>query len=48
MVHNLKFENFKKINKGIRVKIFSKQEWSLMAKKDPAFYERVEKDKVKL
>lgn len=37
-----------KINKEIKMQIFSKQEWSLMARKDPAFYERVEKDKVKL
>ncbi len=37
-----------KIGKEIKAQIFSKQEWSLMARKDPAFYERVEKDKVKL
>lgn len=37
-----------KIKKEINIKVFSKQEWSLMARKDPAFYERVEKDKVKM
>lgn len=37
-----------KINKEIKIQVFSKQEWSMMARKDPAFYERVEKDKVKL
>lgn len=37
-----------KINREIKPQIFSKQEWSLMARKDPAFYERVEKDKVQL
>lgn len=37
-----------KINKEIRIQIFSKQEWSLMARNDPPFYERVEKDKVEL
>ena len=36
------------ISEKIKVAVFSKQEWSLMARKDPAFYERVEKDKVKL
>lgn len=38
----------KKIKREIKTQIFSKQEWSLMARKDPAFYERVEKDKVEL
>ena len=38
----------KKIKKEIKFQIFSRQEWSLMARNDPAFYERVEKDKVKL
>jgi len=37
-----------KIGKEIKIQTFSKQEWSLMARKDPAFYERVEKDKVEL
>ena len=37
-----------KIKRKIKPQIFSKQEWSLMARKDPAFYERVEKDKVEL
>jgi len=37
-----------RINGEIKPQIFSKQDWSMMARKDPAFYERVEKDKVKL
>ncbi len=37
-----------RIKKEIKTQIFSQQEWSLMARKDSAFYERVEKDKVKL
>jgi len=37
-----------KIKRKIKVEIFSQQEWSQMAKKDPAFYERVEKDKIGL
>lgn len=36
------------IQRNINVQIFSPLEWSLMAKKDKAFYERVEKDKVEL
>lgn len=38
----------KKIKRKINVQIFTPQDWSMMAKKDPAFYERVEKDKIKL
>ncbi len=37
-----------KIKRNINVQIFSPMEWSQMAKKDKAFYERVEKDKVEL
>jgi len=37
-----------KIKKEIKTEIFSDVEWSQMARKDPAFYERVEKDKIKL
>lgn len=37
-----------KIQRNINVQIFSPMEWSQMAKKDKAFYERVEKDKVEL
>lgn len=37
-----------KIGRKIKIEIFTEQEWSQMAKKDPAFYERVEKDKVEL
>lgn len=36
------------IDKRIKIEIFSQQEWSQMAKKDKAFYERVEKDKIEL
>lgn len=32
----------------INIEIFSKVDWAKMANKDPAFYERVEKDKIKL
>ena len=38
----------KKIGKELKIQAFSKQEWSSMARKDPAFYERVEKDKVQI
>ncbi|UZE93869.1 MAG: nucleotidyltransferase domain-containing protein [Candidatus Pacearchaeota archaeon] len=36
------------INRPIKIQIFSQQEWSQIARKDSAFYERVEKDKIKL
>ena len=36
------------IGRPITIQIFSPQEWSAMAKKDPAFYERIEKDKIEL
>ncbi|MCK4521534.1 MAG: nucleotidyltransferase domain-containing protein [Nanoarchaeota archaeon] len=38
----------KKINKKISFNIFKNIEWSMMQKKDKAYYERVEKDKVRL
>lgn len=38
----------KKINKKINFNIFNRIEWSMMQKKDKAYYERVEKDKVRL
>lgn len=38
----------KKINKKINFNIFRSIEWSMMQKKDKAYYERVEKDKVRL
>lgn len=34
--------------RNIKIEVFSPAEWSSMAKKDKAFYERVEKDKIKL
>lgn len=38
----------KKINRRVKVSFFTQLEWSRMSRKDPAFYERVEKDKIKL
>ena len=38
----------KKINKNINFKIFNKIEWLNIARKDKAFYERVEKDKIRI
>ena len=35
-------------SRPITIQTFSQLEWSAMAKKDPAFYERVEKDKIEL
>lgn len=37
-----------KIGKPINFKIFSELDWSRLIKSDPAFYERVEKDKIQL
>jgi len=36
----------KKLNKKITIQIFNELEWANMEKKDKAFYERVEKDKI--
>ena len=36
------------IKKPIKIQIFSRQEWSQLARKDKAFYGRVEKDKIEL
>lgn len=36
----------KKIKRKIKMQIFSESEWYRLSKKDKAFYERVEKDKV--
>ncbi len=36
----------KKIGKSINILIFSELEWSMMAKRDKPFFERVEKDKI--
>lgn len=36
------------INRIMKVQVFSQQEWSQLARKDKAFYERVEKDKIEL
>lgn len=38
----------KKINKKIKPSFYTQLEWSKMFRKDPAFYERVEKDKIRL
>lgn len=35
-------------SKKIRMSIFTKNEWLKMSKKDPAFYERVNKDKIEI
>ena len=37
-----------KINKKIKIEIFTPLEWSNLSMKDRAFYERVEKDKIEL
>ncbi len=37
-----------KLRRKVKIEIFSQMEWSQLAKKDPAFYERVEKDKIEL
>lgn len=37
-----------KIGREVKFNIFSSLEWSQMARKDAAFYERVEKDKIRL
>ena len=34
------------LGKTIKLQVFTPWEWSVMQKKDPAFYERVEKDKI--
>ena len=38
----------KKIRRNISFKIFSDIDWVKLSKKDPSFYERVEKDKIRL
>jgi predicted nucleotidyltransferase len=38
----------KKLGKDINFKIFSDIEWAMMLKKDKAYYNRVEKDKIRL
>lgn len=38
----------KKLNRRVKISPFSQLEWSRMARKDPAFYERVERDKIRL
>ena len=37
-----------RIKKEIKTQVFSKQEWAMIARKDPPFYERLEKDKVRI
>ncbi len=37
-----------KLKKPIKIQIFTSLEWAQMAEKDKAFYERVEKDKIRL
>jgi len=38
----------RKLDRRVKISSFSQLEWSKMSRKDPAFYERVEKDKVRL
>lgn len=38
----------KRLDKKISFQIFSSIEWSKMARQDPSFYERVEKDRIRL
>lgn len=38
----------RKVGRRMRPQVFSKFEWSQMVKKDPAFFERVERDKIRL
>jgi predicted nucleotidyltransferase len=42
------FPEVKKINKDINIQIFTPPHWSEMSRKDPSFYERVEKDRIEL
>jgi predicted nucleotidyltransferase len=37
-----------KVGKRVKTSIYTEIEWSSMARKDPAFYERVENDKIRL
>lgn len=41
-------EELRKIGRRIKVTAFTPLEWSRMAREDPAFYERVEKDRILL
>src|SRR3989344_564101 len=48
---NVKIEGVSKLyklNKEITLQIFNDLEWANMGKKDAAFYERVEKDKIEV
>lgn len=36
----------KQLGKALKLQIFTLTEWSILQEKDPAFYERVEKDKI--
>lgn len=38
----------RKFEKKIKLMVFKRNEWIKMAEKDPAFYERVERDKIEL
>jgi len=41
-----KYENI--LGKKLKLQVFDKSEWAEMERKDKAFYERVEKDKIKI
>lgn len=47
-VINLIGKTEKKINRKIKPSFYTQLEWSKMSRKDPAFYERIEKDKIRL
>lgn len=38
----------RKVGRSVRAQVFSKFEWSQMTEKDPAFFERAERDKIRL
>lgn len=42
----IKYE--KKLDRKLKTQTFTKEEWAGMGRKDPAFYERVEKDKIRI
>ena len=41
-------KRLRKLGKEVKIQFFTSLEWAGMAKKDKAFYERVEKDKIKI
>ncbi|MBS3123867.1 nucleotidyltransferase domain-containing protein [Candidatus Woesearchaeota archaeon] len=41
-------KNSKKLKKELKLQLFNSKEWLALSAKDPAFYERVEQDKIKI